>query len=57
MMFFDSLNREYANDTNFATAEKTGGASTVTLTTAQMPSHSHAKGTLATASAGGHTHD
>lgn len=46
-----------ANDTNFATAEKTGGASTVTLTTAQMPSHTHAKGTLATASAGGHTHD
>ena len=29
----------------------------MTLTTAQMPSHSHAKGTLATASAGGHTHD
>lgn len=46
-----------ANDTNFATVEKTGGASTVTLTTAQMPSHTHAKGTLATASAGGHTHD
>lgn len=46
-----------ANDTNFATVEKTGGASTVTLITAQMPSHSHAKGTLATASAGGHTHD
>ena len=45
------------NDTNFATVEKTGGASTVTLTTAQIPSHSHAKGTLATASAGGHTHD
>ena len=46
-----------ANDTNFATVEKTGGASTVTLTAAQMPSHTHAKGTLATASAGGHTHD
>ena len=45
------------NDTNFATVEKTGGASTVTLTTAQMPSHTHAKGTLATTSAGGHTHD
>lgn len=45
------------NDTNFATVEKTGGASTVTLTTAQIPSHTHAKGTLATASAGGHTHD
>lgn len=46
-----------ANDTNFATVEKTGGASTVTLTTAQIPSHTHAKGMLATASAGGHTHD
>ena len=46
-----------ANDTNFATVEKTGGASTVTLTAAQLPSHTHAKGTLATASAGGHTHD
>ena len=46
-----------ANDTNFATVEKTGGTSTVTLTAAQMPSHTHAKGTLATASAGGHTHD
>ena len=46
-----------ANDTNFATVEKTGGASTVTLTAAQMPSHTHAKGTLATTSAGGHTHD
>lgn len=45
------------NDTNFATVEKTGGTSTVTLTTAQIPSHTHAKGTLATASAGGHTHD
>lgn len=38
-------------------SRKTGGASTVTLTTAQMPSHTHAKGTLATANAGGHTHD
>ena len=46
-----------ANDTNFATVEKTGGASAVTLTTAQMPSHTHAKGTLTTASTGGHTHD
>lgn len=46
-----------ANDTNFATVEKTGGASTVTLTTAQMPSHSHDKGTLATASAGSHSHN
>lgn len=43
-------------DTNFATAEQTGGASTVTLTSTQIPSHTHAKGTLATASAGAHTH-
>jgi len=45
------------SDSNFNKAEKTGGASTVALTTAQMPSHSHAKGTLATASAGAHTHN
>ena len=45
------------SDSNFNTVEKTGGASTVALTTAQMPSHSHAKGTLATASAGAHTHN
>lgn len=44
-------------DSNFNTVEKTGGASTVALTTAQLPSHSHAKGTLATASAGAHTHN
>ena len=44
------------SDSNFNTVEKTGGASTVALTTAQMPSHSHAKGTLATTSAGAHTH-
>lgn len=43
-------------DANFATAEQTGGASTVTLTSTQIPSHTHAKGTLATASAGAHTH-
>lgn len=43
-------------DTNFATVEQTGGASTVTLTSTQIPSHTHAKGTLATASAGAHTH-
>ncbi len=45
-----------ASDTNFGTVEKTGGASTVTLTTAQMPSHSHAKGTLAADSGGAHKH-
>lgn len=44
------------SDSNFSTVEKTGGASTVTLTTSQIPSHTHAKGTLATASAGAHTH-
>lgn len=44
-------------DTNFSTVEKTGGASTVTLTSTQIPSHTHAKGTLATASAGAHTHN
>ena len=46
-----------ASDTNFSTVEKTGGASTVTLTTAQMPSHSHAKGTLAADSGGSHKHN
>lgn len=46
-----------ASDTNFSTVEKTGGASTVTLTTAQMPSHSHAKGTLAADSGGAHKHN
>ena len=45
------------SDSNFNTVEKTGGASAVTLTTSQMPSHSHAKGSLATASAGAHTHN
>lgn len=46
-----------ASDTNFSTVEKTGGASTVTLTTAQMPGHSHAKGTLAADSGGAHKHN
>lgn len=46
-----------ASDTNFSTVEKTGGAATVTLTTAQMPSHSHAKGTLAADSGGAHKHN
>lgn len=44
-------------DTNFSTVEKTGGASTVTLSVSQIPSHSHAKGTLAVASGGGHSHN
>ncbi len=33
-----------------------GGAETHTLGSSQMPSHSHARGTLATASAGSHNH-
>lgn len=45
------------SDSNFNTVEKTGGASTVTLTTSQIPSHSHEKGTLTAASAGAHTHN
>jgi microcystin-dependent protein len=44
------------SDTDFATVEKTGGAKTVTLTSSQIPSHSHGVGTIAGASAGAHTH-
>lgn len=33
-----------------------GGAETVTLTEAELPSHTHDKGTLATTSAGNHSH-
>lgn len=46
------------SDTNFSTVEKTGGASTVTLTTSQMPSHTHTfTGSSATTdSKGAHTH-
>ena len=35
---------------------KTGGADTITLTTAQIPAHSHGVGTLATNNTGAHTH-
>ena len=45
------------SDSNFNTVEKTGGASTVTLTTSQIPSHSHAKGTLSAAGGGAHSHN
>ena len=36
---------------------KTGGADTVTLSTANMPAHNHGVGTLATNNTGAHTHD
>lgn len=45
------------SDSNFNTVEKTGGAAAVTLSASQIPSHTHAKGTLAAASAGAHTHN
>ena len=47
------------SDSNFNTVEKTGGASAVTLTTSQMPSHTHTftGSSTATNSAGGHTHN
>ena len=47
------------SDTNFATVEKTGGASTVTLTTSQMPAHTHTFTGRAvnTDSKGSHAHD
>jgi microcystin-dependent protein len=41
--------------TTYAVAA-TGGAATVTLTAAQLPSHAHAAGTLQAASGGAHTH-
>ena len=46
-------------DENFNTVEKTGGAATVTLTTAQMPAHTHTfTGSSATTSSkGAHTHN
>ena len=49
-----------ANDTNFNSVEKTGGAATVTLTSSQIPSHVHtvpAHGHTASAdTAGAHSH-
>lgn len=46
------------SDTNFASAEQTGGVKTVTLTTSQIPSHTHTfTGSSATTSSNGaHTH-
>ena len=45
------------SDSNFSTVEKTGGASTVTLTASQMPSHTHTfTGSSATTSTVSHSH-
>ena len=46
------------SDTDFKTVEKTGGAKTVTLATANLPSHSHtlSSGTVTVANAAAHTH-
>lgn len=57
-----------ANDANFNTVEKTGGASTVsytpagtvgntTLTTAQIPAHAHSVNAISITSSGAHTHN
>ena len=47
------------SDSNFNTVEKTGGASSVTLTVSQIPSHTHTftGSSTTTSSAGGHTHN
>jgi microcystin-dependent protein len=43
-------------DTSFDALGETGGAKTHALTTAEMPAHTHAAGTLGADSAGAHTH-
>ena len=47
-----------SNDTNFNTVGKTGGTSTTTLATTNMPAHNHSIPSLSgtAASAGAHTH-
>jgi microcystin-dependent protein len=45
------------SDSNFNTVEKTGGASTVALSTAQLPSHGHTvTGSVSVGYEGSHTH-
>jgi microcystin-dependent protein len=45
------------SDTNFNTVEKTGGANTHTLVTAEMPSHNHSfSGSVTVNANGAHTH-
>ena len=45
------------SDSNFNTVEKTGGASTIALTTAQLPSHGHTvSGSVSIGSEASHTH-
>ena len=47
-----------SSDTDFNAAEKTGGAKTVSLSTSNLPSHSHtlSSGTVTIGSESGHTH-